>query len=228
MHTWLALELADTIRHDGEGGVADFLAGPAELTGWVRDRAARSALSPARGRGTAGATGAAGAVDTMATTGAVASCAIEDFVADDRALREVLAVRTAVRALLGHAVAPRPPSRADAGRLPSAEDALAALKRIARRVPVDVGLEWAAGQAPQLRFGGSSADPVEQLTALLAREAMLFLAGPDRLLLAACGAPRCVRYFLKGHGRQEYCKPSCSNRARAARHYERRRAAPVA
>ncbi|WP_433213714.1 CGNR zinc finger domain-containing protein [Microtetraspora malaysiensis] len=30
-----------------------------------------------------------------------------------------------------------------------------------------------------------------------------------------------MRYFVKSHGRQEWCKPSCGNRARAARHYRR-------
>jgi len=59
------------------------------------------------------------------------------------------------------------------------------------------------------------------LTSALARAAIAFLADPDSQQLAACSAPRCVRYFLKEHGRQEYCKPSCSNRARAARHYQR-------
>jgi hypothetical protein len=37
-------------------------------------------------------------------------------------------------------------------------------------------------------------------------------------------APRCVRYFVKVHGRQEFCQPSCGNRARAARFYHRQRA----
>ncbi|MET8629505.1 CGNR zinc finger domain-containing protein [Kitasatospora sp. NPDC004669] len=45
------------------------------------------------------------------------------------------------------------------------------------------------------------------------------------MLLRACKAPRCVRYFLKTHGRQEWCKPSCGNRARVARRYGRQRAA---
>ncbi|WP_440101770.1 CGNR zinc finger domain-containing protein [Streptosporangium sp. H16] len=52
-----------------------------------------------------------------------------------------------------------------------------------------------------------------------------FLTGPRREDLRACTAPRCVRYFVKKHGRQEWCKPSCGNRARAARHYRRHSAA---
>ena len=42
--------------------------------------------------------------------------------------------------------------------------------------------------------------------------------------LRACQAPRCVRYFRK-HRRQEWCKPSCANRARVARFAERHQAA---
>lgn len=62
------------------------------------------------------------------------------------------------------------------------------------------------------------------LGAVLARAAIAFLASPDRARLRACHAPRCVRYFLKDHPRQEWCKPACGNRARVARHHERRRA----
>ncbi|MFF3488386.1 CGNR zinc finger domain-containing protein [Streptomyces sp. NPDC002701] len=57
--------------------------------------------------------------------------------------------------------------------------------------------------------------------AALARAAVAFLAGPDRRRLRACHAPRCVRYFLQDHPRQEWCTPSCGNRARVARHHER-------
>ncbi|WP_258312163.1 CGNR zinc finger domain-containing protein, partial [Streptomyces sp. ZEA17I] len=67
--------------------------------------------------------------------------------------------------------------------------------------------------------------PEVRLIAALARDAVDFLSGPERVQLRACHAPRCVRYFLKSHGRQEWCKPSCGNRARVARHYERTRGA---
>ncbi|WP_351234979.1 CGNR zinc finger domain-containing protein, partial [Streptomyces sp. NPDC002133] len=64
---------------------------------------------------------------------------------------------------------------------------------------------------------------VRALAAALARAAIALLTGPDRARLRACHAPRCVRYFLKEHPRQEWCKPSCGNRARVARHHERHR-----
>ncbi|WP_454131404.1 CGNR zinc finger domain-containing protein [Kitasatospora aureofaciens] len=51
------------------------------------------------------------------------------------------------------------------------------------------------------------------------------LSGPQREQLRACTAPRCVRYSVKSHGRQGYCKPSCGDRARVARHCRRQRTA---
>ncbi|MFF1926514.1 CGNR zinc finger domain-containing protein [Streptomyces sp. NPDC058221] len=64
---------------------------------------------------------------------------------------------------------------------------------------------------------------MDALPAALARAVIGFLSGPDRTALRACRAPRCVRYFVKEHPRQEWCKPSCGNRARVARHHERHR-----
>ncbi|MGV9241275.1 ABATE domain-containing protein, partial [Streptomyces nigra] len=39
MERWLALELASTIRHDGDGGVADDLASVEGVTRWVEAQA---------------------------------------------------------------------------------------------------------------------------------------------------------------------------------------------
>jgi hypothetical protein len=41
-----ALELASTIRYDGDGGVADDLADAEGLTVWVRERAERLGVTP--------------------------------------------------------------------------------------------------------------------------------------------------------------------------------------
>ncbi|MEV7346183.1 CGNR zinc finger domain-containing protein [Streptomyces sp. NPDC093544] len=67
-------------------------------------------------------------------------------------------------------------------------------------------------------------DARARLLAGYIRSAIAFLSGPDHDKLTACTAPRCVRYFVKVHGRQEFCQPSCGNRARAARFYHRQRA----
>ncbi|MER6008280.1 CGNR zinc finger domain-containing protein [Nonomuraea angiospora] len=73
--------------------------------------------------------------------------------------------------------------------------------------------------------GGQGEDlPAEGTTGLESATrwaAIDFLSGPQREQLRSCNAPRCVRYFVKSHGRQEWCKPSCGNRARAARRYQR-------
>ncbi|MGP4114965.1 CGNR zinc finger domain-containing protein [Streptomyces sp. 4N509B] len=207
MEGFLALELAGTIRHDGSGGVADDLATTAGLTEWVRTQQAAGLLDESHPGAAAG------------------------FVADEAARRAVVEVRQAVRALLARAVRPGPPSPADANRLLPTPQAVARLNAAAARVPLTPRLEWeeeeGANERPprvrQLPGPGGGADATDRLTAELARAAMDFLAGPWREKLRACTAPRCVRYFVKGHGRQEWCKPSCGNRARVARHHQRRR-----
>ncbi|WP_327067602.1 CGNR zinc finger domain-containing protein [Kitasatospora sp. NBC_01302] len=223
----LALELAATIRHDGDGGVADDLSTPDGMAAWLR---ARPLLLDA-----AGLPSAAGAAAALGEAGVGAEVG-----------EQVLAVRAALRALLARAVSPAPPSRADAHRLLPADQAVARLNAAAAGQPVVPQLDWPAVGAPAVRLlaAGTAAPPASgsrsaaevavaevaagvRLAAVLARAAIGFLAGPDLVRLRACTAPRCVRYFLKEHGRQEFCKPSCGNRARAARHYQRHHGAPA-
>ncbi|MFH9887640.1 CGNR zinc finger domain-containing protein [Streptomyces luteogriseus] len=214
----LALDLALTIRHDGNGGVTDDLADPAGLTAWVRahpellpgtapDRpddhrgglAAGTAPRPAGGGG-----GGAG------------------FTADAAQLAAVRELRAAVRALFARAVRPGEPSPADAARLMPLAEAVRHLNEAAARTPTVPVLDWPEGAAPLV-----CPKPVraaDDLAATLAHAVIAFLASPDRDRLRACHAPRCVRYFLKEHPRQEWCKPSCGNRARVARHHQRHKA----
>lgn len=192
----LALALAVTIRHDGHGGVADDLAAPEGLTTWVRELA-----EPLRD--------------------ALDACA---FTADAEALGAVRDLRAAVRALFARAVRPGPPSSADAHRLLPGDVAVARLNAAAARVPGAPRLEWPEGGAPVVRAERPAGfTDTDRLVAALARDTIGFLAGPDRERLRACPAPRCVRYFVKDHPRQEWCKPSCGNRARVARHHRRHR-----
>ncbi|MEU0673962.1 CGNR zinc finger domain-containing protein [Streptomyces sp. NPDC006172] len=137
--------------------------------------------------------------------------------ADD--LAAVRDVRAAVRALFAHAVRPAEPSPADAARLLPVPEALDRLNTAAARTPTVPVLRWTpdAGPVSDRRPAPGAGD----LAAALAQAAIAFLTGPDRHRLRACHAPRCVRYFLKDHPRQEWCKPSCGNRARVARHHER-------
>jgi predicted RNA-binding Zn ribbon-like protein len=143
------------------------------------------------------------------------------LVLDESALAAVRDLRAAVRALFAHAVRPGAPSPADAARLLPVPEAVARLNAAAARTPTVPVLHWTDGAEPVVHR--QPAVPGADLTAVLAQAAIAFLSGADRRRLRACHAPRCVRYFLKDHPRQEWCKPSCGNRARVARHHERHR-----
>ncbi|MGW0928977.1 CGNR zinc finger domain-containing protein [Streptomyces sp. NPDC002644] len=195
MERRLALELAGTIRHDGVGGVADDLATVPGTTDWLRER-----------------------------SDALAGLPPDGLTADDRMRDEVVALRQAVRALFARAVRPAPPSPADAHRLMPADEALARLNAAAARAAVVPRLDWPPEGSPTALTVAVGGDLTARVVAAVARDAIAFLGGPERELLRACTAPRCVRYFVRSHGRQEFCKASCGNRARAARHYRRRRA----
>ncbi|MFJ2958036.1 ABATE domain-containing protein [Streptomyces sp. NPDC087270] len=206
----LALALAVTVRHDGHGGVADDLAAPEGLTAWVRQH--ERALAE---YGFVTADEGDGRADP----------AHPAVAADPAVLAAAVGVRTALRALFARAVLPGAPSKADAGRLPDAAAALERLNAAAARVPVTHRLAWPADGPPAAGYAVAGRHaPADLLAAALARAGMAFLAGPDRARLRACPAPRCVRYFVQAHARQEWCKPSCGNRARVARHHARQRA----
>ncbi|MGP8303488.1 CGNR zinc finger domain-containing protein [Streptomyces inhibens] len=192
--TRLALDLAVTVRHDGHGGVADDLADTAGLDAWLRERAA------------------------------LLDCAADPVIPDQALHTAVRELRAAVRSLFARAVRPGPPSSADAHRLLPEGEAIRRLNAAAALVPTAPQLSWEPGAPPELRLYPAGSPPAaDRIVAALARAALAFLDGPDRALLRACPAPRCVRYFVKDHARQEWCTPSCGNRARVARHHERRR-----
>ncbi|WP_245601672.1 CGNR zinc finger domain-containing protein [Hamadaea tsunoensis] len=161
--------------------------------------------------------------DPAALPGWAAGVGFDGVPGSAEAQAAVLSIRAGTRALFAYAVRPWPASRADAHRLLPLAEAVDRINTAAAQVPVTVRLDW-DDERPASVLEGGAADPVVALTAALARATIAFLAGPDRENLRACQAPRCVRYFVKGHGRQEFCKPSCSNRARVARHYARHQA----
>ncbi|MEU3852816.1 ABATE domain-containing protein [Streptomyces sp. NPDC029554] len=206
----LALDLALTVRHDGDGGVTDDLTTAADLTAWVR---AHPEVLPDTDR-------------DRATPHRPGPPAREEgdgagFTADAAQLTAVRELRAAVRALFARAVRPGAPSPADAAHLMPATEALRRLNEAASRTPIVPVLDWPEDTAPVVlhRPVRDASDPA----ATLARAVIAFLTSPDRDRLRACHAPRCVRYFLKDHPRQEWCKPSCGNRARVARHHRRHR-----
>ncbi|WP_432585104.1 ABATE domain-containing protein [Streptomyces sp. HD1123-B1] len=188
-----ALELASTIRHDGHGGVADDLDTVQGTVRWLRDQSELLA----------------------------GHLAVEDLEVDEELRAGVVELRRAVRALFARVVSPGPPSPADAHRLIPADRALAHLNATAATERVTPQLVWPDGSDPSVRLLSDEPEPRIRLLGALARSAIDFLSGPEVRQLRACTAPRCVRYFVKAHGRQEWCKPSCGNRARAARHYRR-------
>ncbi|GAA3438265.1 ABATE domain-containing protein [Kutzneria kofuensis] len=165
--------------------------------------------------------GHGGVADDLATVAAAQQWR-PDVPWDEDLRQELVTLRRAVRALFARAVSPGPPSPADATRLMPVDEALSVVNNAAALDPVAPQLSWSDTPSASLR--SVRADARARLLAGYARSTIEFLSGPDMAKLTACTAPRCVRYFVKTHGRQEFCKPSCSNRARAARFYDRRHA----
>jgi predicted RNA-binding Zn ribbon-like protein len=116
----------------------------------------------------------------------------------------------------------------------------AALASIEGRSPASAArllntLSAAAPPIPRLRWPEQKAEltpptgaraPVVAMSAV-AGAAVQLLDESRGHLLRACQAPGCVLYFVKDHPRREWCSPSCGNRARAARFYQRHRATPT-
>jgi predicted RNA-binding Zn ribbon-like protein len=175
----LAVGFANTLVHDGRGGVDDLLWSAPAARAWLTDRG----LGPG--------------VD----------------------YESLLAARSATRALFAAAIAPHPASRADHGRpgLP-AETALRLLQGSVDAIGPATRYGYDAGRVTVTRT--TDLDPGEATLGILAFAVLELLASPAADELRACQAPRCVRYFRK-HRRQEWCKPSCANRARVARYAER-------
>lgn len=138
--------------------------------------------------------------------------------ADEALRRRLVELRWAVRSLFAHAA--HAVERLDTPHLMTFERALEVVNEAAARVPRAARLEW--DEQPRLRYL-DSADDGDRLLATLATAAIEFLASGTLGELRACAGPRCIRYFVKAHPRQEWCKPSCGNRARVSRHYHRGR-----
>jgi predicted RNA-binding Zn ribbon-like protein len=64
---------------------------------------------------------------------------------------------------------------------------------------------------------------VDALTTVIARETMELIISPQWQQLRPCIAPGCAYYFVKDPFRREWCSAVCGNRARVARHAQRRR-----
>ncbi|GAB0108452.1 CGNR zinc finger domain-containing protein [Nocardia sp. JMUB6875] len=145
---------------------------------------------------------------------------LEGYLPSEADRTALVDLRQNVRALFAECVAPQPPSSADAAVLPAFPDALAAVNRAT--APALRLLEW-DGDGPHAEHRLLSTSDVDTVMAGLADATIEFFTGPEAAQIRTCPAPRCVRYFLKSHPRQEWCSVACGNRARAARHYAQHR-----
>ena len=129
-------------------------------------------------------------------------------------------IRFAARSAFAATVAPHPASRVERQRrMNDAEAARHLAGAINDLDPVFV-LDIEEGVQRGL---GTAAEGQVLVEGVLALAVTDFLTGPHAQRLRSCQAPRCVRYFVQDHGRQQWCKASCGNRARVARHAERHR-----
>jgi predicted RNA-binding Zn ribbon-like protein len=140
-----------------------------------------------------------------------------DTLATPEELVEARALRDSLRRLAAHQTDDTRPAAVSGADLAWSVDVLNAA---AARLP-----------AAQLRiennaFRRATQNPaVPAALAGVAAEAVDLFSGTDADKLRACQAPGCVLYFVKTHPRREWCSIACGNRARAARHYHRRRQA---
>ncbi|WP_327092718.1 CGNR zinc finger domain-containing protein [Nonomuraea sp. NBC_01738] len=96
---------------------------------------------------------------------------------------------------------------------------LAALNAVVRAAPRWRELGWEGGEPVVAVCSAGGA--VAAALAGVAEAAVVLFSGPDRGLVQACGAPSCIRFFVREHPRREWCSPGCGNRVRVARHYAR-------
>lgn len=116
-------------------------------------------------------------------------------------------------------------------------DALARVRRGERPAEADLeALNHAQGAAPlinELSWNGSTTtgarrrigSPGARLAGWLAEAAADLLSDPAVAKIRECAADDCVLLFLPTHSQRRWCSATrCGNRARVARHYQRRKA----
>lgn len=175
--------------------------------------------------------GHGGVMDDLAQPGGAAAWAVAqpEFASLGRSVLgnpalegRLVEVRDAVRSLFAEAVSPHPPSRGEHSRRMPTAKAFARLKSAADRLQLTQAWQWTGGRVRAMRRTPTIG--VDLLIGIAAVRALDLLHGGLAGELRSCQAPHCVKYFVRAHGRQEWCKTSCANRARAARFAERHRA----
>ncbi|GAB2547915.1 CGNR zinc finger domain-containing protein [Nocardia heshunensis] len=145
---------------------------------------------------------------------------LDDYLPGEADRTALVELRQNVRAVFAEYVSPQAPSSADAAVLPPFPEALTALNNAT--APTQRLLGWGRS-GPRTLERVLTADDLDTVMAGLADATVEFFTGPVASQIRTCPAPRCVRYFLKSHPRQEWCSVACGNRARAARHYAQHR-----
>lgn len=125
---------------------------------------------------------------------------------------QLAGLRAQLRELFGAQVASEIPS----------ESALEAVNQALGRVPSAPMLR----HDPEAGFHREQTHPVTQLVehamAQIAEDAATLLTGSAATLITWCHASPCDRYFLRTHGRRQWCSTRCGDRVRAARAYTRK------
>jgi len=127
---------------------------------------------------------------------------------DEKAVRDFLTLRDAIRSLL----------RSTTEGEPLPEAATTTVNKASEQVPRWPVLAGTAASGYGM-IEMDNAAPLPSARAQIARDAIALLGGPLREDVRACHAPGCVQYFVKDHPRREWCSAACGNRARVARHY---------
>lgn len=196
----LPVELMNTIWAD-RGGVHDALSTDAAVLAWLR------AVGPRLEEHAAG----------------VATWLDSNRPVDlDKAATGLRRLRDALRRLTAETTQDPRPSATSA--ITDHDQALQVLNQVAAASPSWPALDWPLDAEPgrTLHFAQPAGTGV---ASMLAAEFITMLANGNQPQLRACHAPGCVLYFAKGHNRREWCSSACGNRARAARHYQRRKTA---
>jgi predicted RNA-binding Zn ribbon-like protein len=93
---------------------------------------------------------------------------------------------------------------------------------VAGLAPGVLVLEWSDGW--QQRWAAADPGTLGHALALIARDAIEVVCGPNGGLLHRCEAHGCERLFFRTHGRRRWCSNACGDRVRVARHYRLRKA----
>jgi predicted RNA-binding Zn ribbon-like protein len=129
-------------------------------------------------------------------------------------LPRVQALREALRLLLRAAMCHEPPDA----------EALALVNATSAAAPSYVALDWPPDRPPRAltQYEAHTSSTALHL-ATIARSGIEILASEQRHLVRRCEGGSCVLLFLATNPRRHWCSPAiCGNRARVARHYQRR------